>query len=318
MIPRRTALALPLLLPWPARALAWPSQPVRLFVPFGAAGATDIFARAVADRIGPALGGRAFVENRPGASATLGPQMVARATDGHTLLVITSSHTIGETLLPNRGYVLARDFTPVAAFNATALAITVAPGLPARDVAGLVAHARAHPGALSCATTGIGTANHLVGELIRLRAGIDWVHVPYRAGAEARTDLMADRVQVMIDPVADAAELSRGGRVQVLAVTSAAPSAALPGVPPLAATLPGFDVGLLIGLMAPAGTPPAVVQRLNEAVRTVTRDPEVQRQWRTQGAEATDASVADWGAMIAADTERWAMVVRDAGVRVDG
>ncbi|MBY0333829.1 MAG: hypothetical protein K2X49_24490 [Acetobacteraceae bacterium] len=122
----------------------------------------------------------------------------------------------------------------------------------------------------------------------------------------------------MIDPVAGAAELSRGGRVRVLAVTSTAPSAALPGVPPLAATLPGFDVALLIRLMAPAGTLPAVVQRLNEAVRVVTRDPEVQRQWRTQGAEAIDASVADWGAMVAADTERWAMVARDAGVRVDG
>ena len=322
MIRRRILLALPfplaLAAPGLSRAQAWPTQPVRLIVPFGASGATDIFARVVAERIGPALGQRAFVENRPGAGATLGVQQAMRAQDGHTLLVITSSHTIAETLLPNRGYVLARDFLPVAGFNTTALAITATPSLPARDMAGLIAHARANPGALSYATTGIGTVNHLAGELIRLRTGIDWVHVPYRAGAEARADLMAGRVPIMFDPVAGAAELSRDGRVRALAVTSAEPSPALPDVPPVAATLPGFDVALLIGLMAPAGTPEGVVARLNAAVRAVVREPEVVRNWRTQGAEVIDASTADWGAMVAADTARWAQVARDAGVRLEG
>lgn len=319
MIPRRSVLAATLALPGLAHAQAWPSQPIRLVVPFGAGGATDIFARAVAERIGPALGGRAFVENRPGAGATLGAQQVVRAApDGHTLLVITSSHTIGESLLPNRGYVLARDFQPVAGFNTTALAITATPSLPVRDMAGLIAHARAHPGALSYATTGIGTVNHLAGELIRLRTGIDWVHVPYRAGAEARADLMAGRVPIMFDPVAGAADLSRDGRVRALAVTGAAASPALPGVPPVAATLPGYDVALLIGLMAPAGTPDALIARLNTAIREAVRAPDLVAQWRGQGAEVIDVSVADWSGLVAADTARWAQVARDAGVRLDG
>ena len=319
MIRRRSVLSLTLGAPMLARAQGWPSQPIRLVVPFGAGGATDIFARTVAERISVILGSRAFVENRPGAGATLGAQQVARAApDGHTLLVITSSHTIGESLLPNRGYVLARDFVPVAGFNTTALAITATPALPARDMAGLIDHAKAHPGALSYATTGIGTVNHLAGELIRLRAGIDWVHVPYRAGAEARADLMAGRVPIMFDPVAGAADLARDGRVRVLAVTSAATSPALPDVPPVAATLPGFDVALLIGLVAPAGTPAPLVARLNAAVRAVVRAPEVVAQWRAQGAEAIDVAIPDFGGMVAADTARWAQVARDAGVTLDG
>ncbi len=319
MIRRRSVLALTLGLPSLARAQTRPSQPIRLVVPFGAGGATDIFARTVAERISVTLGRRAFVENRPGAGATLGAQQVARAApDGQTLLVITSSHTIGESLLPNRGYVLARDFAPVVGFNTTALAITATPSLDVRDLAGLIAHARANPGVLSYATTGIGTVNHLAGELIRLRAGIDWVHVPYRAGAEARADLLAGRVPVMFDPVAGAADLARDGRVRVLAVTGAAASPALPGVPPVSATLPGYDVALLIGMVAPVGTPDSVIDRLNAAVREVVRTPEVVAQWRSQGAEPIDASVADWGGMIATDTARWAQVVREAGVKLEG
>jgi tripartite-type tricarboxylate transporter receptor subunit TctC len=316
---RRAALALPLLLPAHAAAQGWPSQPIRLIVPFGASGATDVFARMMAERISGPLGQRVFVENRPGAGATIGAQQAARAApDGHTLLMVTSSHTIGESLMPSRGYRLLQDFVPVAAFNNSALAVSATPSLPVADMAGLIAHARARPGALSYATTGNGTVNHLAGELIRLQAGLDWVHVPYRAGAEARADLMAGRVPIMLDPITNAAELARDGRVKVLAVTSAARSSAMPKVPPMAATLPGFDVGLLIGLVAPVGTPEMIVARLNAEIRAVIAMPEVVRLWRAQGAEPIDATAAEWGAMLAADTARWVRVVREAGLRVEG
>jgi tripartite-type tricarboxylate transporter receptor subunit TctC len=317
MLHRRHVLALPLAIPAIARAQSWPSQPIRLIVPFGAGGATDIFARMVADRIGPALGARVIVENRPGAGATIGAQAVARAVpDGHTLLVLTSSHTIGETLLPGRGYVLARDFVPVAAFNSTALAIVTSPSLPVSDMAGLIAHAKQNPGAVAYATTGIGTVNHLAAELIRLQAGFEWLHVPYRTGAEARSDMMAGRVPVMFDPVAGAVPLARERRANVLAVTTAARSAAMPEVPSVGETLPGFDVGLLIGLLAPAGTPEPIVQHLAGAVRAVTAAPDIASLWREQGAEPLTLSPEAWSALLAADPARWAQVVRDAGVTV--
>lgn len=317
MLSRRLALALPLAAPAIAHAQSWPSQPIRFIVPFGAGGATDIFARVVADRIAPMLGGRVIVENRPGAGATIGAQAVARAApDGHTLLVLTSSHTIGETLLPGRGYVLARDFSPVAAFNTTALAIVSSPSLPVSDFPGLIAHAKRNPGAIAYGTTGIGTVNHLAAELIRLQAGFEWLHVPYRTGAEARTDMMAGRVPVIFDPVAGAVPLARERRANVLAVTTGSRSAAMPDVPSVGETLPGFDVGLLIGLLAPTGTPAPVVARLAEAVRAVTSAPDIAPQWREQGAEPLTLSPEAWGALLAADTARWAQVVRDAGVTV--
>ena len=230
--------------------------------------------------------------------------------------MLTSSHTIGEALLPGRGYVLARDFGPVAAFNTTALAIVSSPSLPVSDFPGLIAHAKRNPGAVAYATTGIGTVNHLAAELIRLQAGFEWLHVPYRTGAEARTDMMAGRVPVIFDPVAGAVPLARERRANVLAVTTAARSAALPELPSVGETLPGFDVGLLIGLLAPTGTPAPVVARLAEAVRAVTAAPDIAPQWRGQGAEPLTLSPEDWGALLAADTARWAQVVRDAGVTV--
>lgn len=314
----RWTFALLLALPGAAMAQSWPSQPVRMVVPFAPAGATDIFARVVAERLSGPLGQRVVVENRPGAGATLGAQQVARANDGHTLLVVTSSHTIGESLMPNRGYELLRDFAGVAPFNATALALAVTPSLPARDFRGLIEHARRNPGALSYATTGNGTVNHLAGELIRLATGIDWVHVPYRAGAEARTDLIAGRVPVMFDPVTNAAELARDGRVRVLAVTAARRSVALPDVPTLQeGGIADADIGILIGLVAPAATPPAVVARLNREIATILADEALATQWRAQGAERIIAGAEQWQAMLAADVARWAAVVRQAGVRVE-
>jgi tripartite-type tricarboxylate transporter receptor subunit TctC len=318
MVPRRALLAAAAAAPGPAWSQpAWPSQPIRIVVPFGPAGATDIFARTMADRLSAALGQRAIVENRPGAGGALGAASVARAApDGHTLLVITSSHTIGEALLPNRGYVLLRDFVPVAGFNTTALAIAATPSLPAPDLAGLVALARRAPGTLSYATTGIGTVNHLAAELLRAGSGIEWTHIPYRSGGEARNDLVAGRVPLMIDPVTNAAELARDGRVRVLGVTTAERSAALPEAPTVAeGGFPGFDVGILIGLVAPRGTPPGVVERLNAEIRRAL--PSLAASWRAQGAEPLDLPAAEWGTRLSEDVARWGEVVRSAGVRLE-
>lgn len=301
----------------PALAQSWPSQPIRLVVPFAAGGATDIFARMIAERLSTALPGRVVVENRPGAGGAIGAQQVARAApDGYTLLVITSSHTIGETLMPQRGYALARDLRVVAAFNTTALAITAHPALPFQDLAGLRAHAQRNPGALSYGTTGNGTVNHLVGELLRAQAGIDWVHVPYRAGAEARNDLIAGRLPLMIDPVTNAAELVRDNRARAIAVTTAARSAALPDVASIAQQgIAGFDVGILIGMVAPAGVPDAIVARLNAAVQAAL--PELAPAWRAQGAEPLSLDPAAWSALLAADAARWAEVIQRANIRVE-
>ena len=301
----------------PALAQAWPSQPIRLIVPFAAGGATDIFARVIAERLSTALPGRVVVENRPGAGGAIGAQQAARAApDGYTLLVVTSSHTIGETLMPQRGYTLARDLRGVAAFNTTALAITAHPALPFQDLAGLRAHAQRNPGALSYGTTGNGTVNHLVGELLRAQAGIDWVHVPYRAGAEARNDLIAGRLPLMIDPVTNAAELVRDNRARAIAVTTAARSAALPDVAPIAAQgIAGFDVGILIGMVAPAGVPDAIVTRLNAAVRAAL--PELAASWRAQGAEPLPLDAAAWNTLLTSDAARWAEVIQRANIRVE-
>jgi len=301
----------------PALAQSWPSQPIRLIVPFAAGGATDIFARMIAERLSTALPGRMVVENRPGAGGAIGAQQAARAApDGYTLLVVTSSHTIGETLMPNRGYVLARDLRGVAAFNTSALAITAHPALPFQDLAGLRAHAQRNPGALSYGTTGNGTVNHLVGELLRAQAGIDWVHVPYRAGAEARNDLIAGRLPLMIDPVTNAAELVRDNRARAIAVTTVSRSAALPETRSIAEQgIAGFDVGILIGMVAPAAMPDALVARLNGAIRAAL--PELAASWRAQGAEPLSLEAGAWNTLLAADAARWAEVIQRANIRVE-
>lgn len=318
-MPRRLLLLLPVLLSLSiaARAQTFPDRPVRLIVPFAAGGAVDFVGRLIGQDLGTRLGQPVVVENRTGAAGAIGAQAVARAApDGTTLLMapITSfSMLIG---LPgsNVPFDLARDFAPVALVGAVPLVVVVNPAVPARTLAELVAHARAHPGQLSFATAGIGSTEHLSAELLMSLTGIRMVHVPYRGGAPAMMDVVGGQVQVMV-ATSPTVMQSGGSGVRALAIATARRSAAMPDVPTAAeAGVPGYEVSTIYAVLAPAGTPADRIARLNEDIVAVVRQDNVAERLRQQGIEATPSTPAMAAATIQLEITRWAAVIRTAGI----
>jgi tripartite-type tricarboxylate transporter receptor subunit TctC len=307
--PRRAILlaAPALLTPAVLRAQGgWaPQRPVRIIVPFGLGGSADVAARFLAEPLAQALGQPFVVENRPGAGATIGTDQVAKAPpDGHTLLLMSNTHTANETLLPNRPYVLMRDLAPVAAINIAYHALVVHPSVPARTVPELVALLRAQPGRFDYASSGPGTPYHIAGEVFRAMAGVEVQHIPFRGSNEARTAIISGQVPIMFDAIPTMREQIVAGRVRGLATTGPERNPLLPELPAVAETLPGYEASIWLGLMAPSGTPREAVARLNAEVNRVLERPETRERQAAVGAQPLPMTVEAFDAYLRRDIER--------------
>jgi tripartite-type tricarboxylate transporter receptor subunit TctC len=296
--------------PWP------PGRPIRLVVPFAAAGSSDAIGRFLAERLARHLNQPVVVENRPGAGGTVGAAEVARAApDGTAFLIITTNHAINETLQPRRGYAMLRDLTPVARINALPLALAVAHVVPARTVAELVAHAKANPGRLDYASSGPGSLYHLFTEEFCRRAGIAMQHIPFRNFNEGRTALVAGQVQVIVDAAFTLAPLIQGGQIRGLATTGAQRLSLLPDLPLIGETVPGMEATLWNGLLGPANLPRRVVEGMNAAMNAVLSDPAVVEAQARLGAVVTPATPEAFAAFLRREIETQAEAVRIAGVQ---
>jgi len=299
----------------PALAQSWPARPIRILVPFGLGGSADVAARALQEPLSAALGQPVVVENRPGAGAVIGTDLVVKsAPDGHTLLLMSNTHTANETLLPNRPYNLMRDLAPVAAVNIARHALVVHPSVPATTVRELIALLRANPGRYDYASSGPGTPYHIAGEVFLSMAGVQAQHIPFRGSNEARTALVAGQVPIMFDAIPTVREQILGGRVRGLATTGPARSPLLPELPTVADTLPGYEASIWLGVMAPTGTPAAIIERLNTEINAYLRRPETRDAQARTGAETTPMTIAEFGAFIRADILRQAEYIRMARI----
>jgi tripartite-type tricarboxylate transporter receptor subunit TctC len=316
---RATVALLAALAHWASPALAqdYPTRPVRLIVPFAPGGSADVFGRFIAQRLQESLGQTFVIDNRPGGGSIIGTDAVAKAApDGYTLLVMSNTHTVNESLIPNRPFQLMRDFAPVAPLNASDLVLVTKAGLPQTNLADLINAAKARPGAMSYASSGPGTPYHMAGELFKAMAGIFVVHIPYRGSAGARTDVLGGQVEMMFDAIPTMTEHVKSGRVKAIATTGRARSAVLPDVPTMnEAGVPGYEATLWLGVMAPKGTPPSIVNKLNAEIAKITSNPEVRRAWAAQGTAAMTMSVDEFTRYLNADIEKWARIVKISGAK---
>jgi tripartite-type tricarboxylate transporter receptor subunit TctC len=302
-----------------AMAQAYPSHPVRVIVPFAPGGAADVYARFIATRLQEALGQTFIVDNRPGAGSIIGTDAVAKsAPDGYTLLLMSNTHTVNESLIPNKPFQLMRDFVPIAPINASDLVLVARSGLPVNNLADLLKLAKARPGALSYASSGPGTPYHMAGELLKAMAGVSILHIPYKGSSGARTDVLGGQVDLMFDAVTTMSEFARAGKVKALATTGLSRSEVMPEVPTVAeAGVPKFETTIWLGLMAPKGTPPAIVARLNAEVGKIVANPEVARTWKAQGALPMVMGTEEFTRYLNADIAKWARIVKISGARAD-
>lgn len=308
------------LAPATARAQAWPNRPLRIIAPFAAGGATDIYARGLAQVLQTALGQPVLVDNRPGGNFAIGTEAAAKAEpDGHTLFTVTSSHSVLEVLGINRDkYQLMRDFVPVAALNQTTCVLMVNPQVAATSVRELIALSKAQPNSLNYASTGNGGMLHLAGELFKSLSGADLTHVPYKIGSAARVDLMSGRVQVMFDTLTDAVANVRAGKLRALATCGAKRSPLFPDLPTVAeAGVPGYELPILIGIMAPRGTPRAAVERLNQEIGKIVMQAELRETWSKMGAESTVMAPEELGRALNAEIDKWGRLIKAAKITVD-
>jgi tripartite-type tricarboxylate transporter receptor subunit TctC len=313
------ALSLGLIIATGVAAQTWPSKPVRIIVPFAAGGPADNYARFLAQRLPEQLGQSFVVENRPGAGAVIGTEAVAKApADGYTLLLMSNTHTVNETLVPNKPYHLTRDFVGVAPINYSDLVLVANPALAAGTVPQLLKLARERPGKLNYASSGTGTPYHMAGELFKSMSGTYLVHIPYRGSSGARTDVLGGQVDLMYDAVTTMAEEVMSGKVKAIATTGRQRSAVLPEVPTVhEAGVPNYEATIWLGLMAPKATPKAVVDRLNEAVSKIVAQPEIQQQWAKQGATAMVMNPAAFDKYIQDDIAKWARVIQTAHIKAE-
>jgi tripartite-type tricarboxylate transporter receptor subunit TctC len=301
-----------------ASALDYPTRPVRFVVGFPAGGATDILARLIGQRLSERLGQQFVIENKPGAGNNIGTEAVVNADpDGYTVLLINPANFINASLYVNLRFNFIRDIAPVASFNRVPNVMTVASDVPAKTVAEFIAYVKANPGKVNMASSGNGTSVHLSGELFMAMSGAKMLHVPYRGAAPAITDLLGNRVQVIFDNMPSIIQHISSGSLRALAVTTAARSPELPDVPTVAETVPGYEASALFGMGAPKKTPQEIVERLNREVNAVLAEPEMKKRLTELGGAPLISSPEAFGAMIAAETEKWQTVVKSAGLRVE-
>jgi tripartite-type tricarboxylate transporter receptor subunit TctC len=302
-----------------AMAQGYPNRSVRIVVPFAAGGPADNYARFIAQRLGDEFKQSFVIDNRPGAGSIIGTDLVAKApADGYTLLMMSNTHTVNESLIPSKPYGLMRDFVGIAPVNSSALLLVTHPSVPVKNVGELIALAKSKPGKLNYASSGNGTPYHMAGELFKFMAGIDMTHVPYKGSSGARTDIVSGQVDVMFDAETTMAVMAREGKVRALASTGLARSANLPDMPTVNESgVPRYEATIWLGLMAPKGTPAEVVNRLNAEVRKIVNHPEVKATWARQGAVPMSMTVAEFDKYLQADIASWANIVKVSGAKPD-
>jgi tripartite-type tricarboxylate transporter receptor subunit TctC len=303
----------------PAFAQDYPTKPIKIVVPFAAGGPADIYARFIGARLTDTLGQPVIVEDRPGAGSIIGTDAVAKsAPDGYTLLMMSNTHTVNETLIPNRPYQLMRDFVPVATINYSDLVLVVHPSTGVTSVTELIKLAKANPGKLNYASSGPGTPYHMAGELFKAMAGVDIVHVPYKGSSGARTDVLGGQVQMMFDAVTTMSEHAKTGRVIALGTTGKTRSAVLPNVPTISeAGVTGYEAVIWLGLMAPKGTPQPIINKLNAEIAKIQSRPEVRQEWLSQGAVPMVKTPEEFGRYLDEDIVKWERIVKISGAKPD-
>ena len=320
--PRRRLLQLTagtaVLQAWPrfATAQAYPSRPVRIIIGIPPGGPLDLSARLIGQRLSERLGQPFIIDNRPGAGGNLGTEAVVRAPpDGHTLLLAFAANAINASLFTSLNYDFIRDIAPVASINRIPIVLAVHPSFPAKTVAELIAYAKANPGKVDMATPGKGTGPHLAGELFKMMAGVDMVHVPYRGSGPMMPDLLSGQVPVAFDAASSFIAHIRAGKLRALAVATATRLEALPEVPTVAETVPGFEASGWCGFGAPRATPAAIIDTLNRETNAALADPAIAARLADVGAIVLKGSPAEFGAFIAEETQKWAKVIRFAGIQ---
>jgi tripartite-type tricarboxylate transporter receptor subunit TctC len=301
-----------------AMAQTYPNRPARIIVGYPAGGVIDIYARLIGRWLSERLGQSFVIENRPGASGTIAVDSVVRAEpDGYTLLLSAGNDAYNENLYPNLRFNYIRDIAPVASIALSPLVMEVNPSFPAKTVPDFINHAMANPGKLNFASAGVGTPQHLCGELFKMMTGIDMFHVPYRGDAPALTDLLAGQVQVYFGNLPPSIEHIRAGRIRALAVTSAMRSEALPDVPAVSEFLPDFDASVWFGIGAPKNAPVGIIDKLNWDINAALADPKFKARLTDLGGTPIVGSSSDFAKLIAADTEKWVKVIRAANIKLE-
>ncbi len=313
------SIALALLCASGAVAQNYPVKPVRIVVPFAAGGPADIYARFIGQRLPETMNQSFVIENRPGAGSIIGTDLVAKSpADGYTLLLMSNTHTINESLIPKKPFALMKDFVPVAPINYSDLLLVVHPSLPARSVKELVALARSTPKGLNYASSGNGTPYHMAGEFFKSLIAADIVHVPHKGSSDARTSVMSGQVEMMFDAITTMAPLAKAGRVRALGSTGVRRSAVTPDLPTVAeAGVPGYEATIWLGVMAPTATPRAVLERLNVEITRISGRADVRKTWNEQGAEPLTMSLSEFEKYLIGDLAKWAKVVKASGARSD-
>ena len=301
----------------PCTAQEYPSHPIKMIVPFGAGGPTDIFTRLLAEELRKALKEPFVMENRPGAGTIIGTEAAAKSPpDGYTLLMISATQTTTETLVPNKSYKLLRDFVPVASLLNSELVMVVHPSVPVNTVEEFIALAKSKPGALNYASSGVGSNYHMAGELFKNLTGTDILHVPYKGSSGARNDIISGQIEMMFDSVPSMAPMIQAGRVKALATTGKMRSAILPDIPTLSeAGVPGYEATIWIGVMAPAGTPQSIVTLLNTEINKILARADVVEAWRKQGATAMSMTPEQFGGYVQSEIDKWARVIKANGIK---
>jgi len=299
-----------------ANAQAYPVRPVRIVVPFAAGGTTDIIARLIAQRLSERLTQQFLIENRPGAGANIGVEAVVRApADGYTLLLVSPANTTNPSLYEKLNFNFMEDIAPVGGIIRVPNVVEVHPSFPAKTIPELIAYARANPGKINHASAGIGTASHMAGELFKAMTGLQMVHVPYRGNAPALTDLLAAQVQLGFESMPSSIQYIRSGALRALGVSTMAPSEALPGVPTVNEFVPGYESSAFYGIGVPNRTPAGIIETLNREINAALADPHMKARFADLGGMPLAGSPADFGRLIAAETEKWSKVIRAANIK---
>jgi tripartite-type tricarboxylate transporter receptor subunit TctC len=300
-------------------AQGYPSRPIKIVVPYGVGGSADVYARYLGVKLQEHLGQPVVIENRPGGGAIVGTDAVAKAEpDGYTLLMMSNTHTVNETLVPKKPYDLMRDLAPISGVSYSDLMMVLAPGVKAGSVKEFIALAKAQPGKLNYASSGNGTPYHMAGELFKAMTGVDIVHVPHKGSDQARASVLGGQVDMMFDAVPTMASQAKAGKVKALATTGTKRSPVTPDIPTLAeAGVPGYESGIWLGLMAPAKTPRPVLEKLNAEVNKILATPDVKDNWLKQGTLTMGMSIEQFDKFLRAETVKWAKVVKDSGAKLD-
>jgi tripartite-type tricarboxylate transporter receptor subunit TctC len=298
---------------------AYPSKTVRVVVPYAVGGSADVYGRVLAAKLSDNLGHPFVIENRPGGGAVVGTDAVAKsAPDGYTVLVMSNTHAVNETLIPKKPYDLMRDLAPVTGLNYQDLMLAIHPSVPANNLKELIALAKKSPGKLNYASSGPGTPYHMAGELFKSMAGVDIVHVPHKGSDQARTAVLGHQVDMMFDAISTIVGQVRAGKLKAIATTGKNRSTVTPDVPTVAeAGVPGYEAPIWLGLMAPAGTPKPVVDKLNAEVVKVLNSADIKESWGKQGALPMPMTPSEFDRFLRADIQKWGKLVKDTGMKVD-